>query len=307
MRNYSKLAGLAAAAFLALLWAAPAQAQAVRTWVSGVGDDVNPCSRTAPCKTFAGAIPKTAVNGEIDVLDPGSFGPLTIFKSITIDGGGNVAGVSNASAGSNGFSITTAGITATIRNITINGIGLGANGIKVFQPAQVNVVNVTISGNTGSGIDIEPAAAGGQVFLSNVHIHDNAVNGILVKGAGGAATQLTMDNVFLDNNVNGLRVEDGGKVSVAHTTATGNTNGFQAISAASPSAIVIKSSMAAGNTNGLATSGANAAMVISDMAIYDNATAGISSPTGTVYTFGNNYNANNGTPGPVHAPVLPLQ
>src|SRR5438477_3797204 len=46
-------------------------AQATRTWVSGVGDDVNPCSRTAPCKTFAGAISKTAGGGEIDVLDPG--------------------------------------------------------------------------------------------------------------------------------------------------------------------------------------------------------------------------------------------
>jgi hypothetical protein len=69
-----------------LLYAAPAQAQATRTWVSGVGDDANPCSRTAPCKTFAGAISKTAPGGEIDALDPGGFGALTITKSITIDG-----------------------------------------------------------------------------------------------------------------------------------------------------------------------------------------------------------------------------
>jgi hypothetical protein len=65
-----------------------ANAQATRTWVSGVGDDANPCSRTAPCKTFAGAISKTAPGGEIDALDPGGFGALTITNAITIDGGG---------------------------------------------------------------------------------------------------------------------------------------------------------------------------------------------------------------------------
>ena len=63
-------------------------AQASRTWVSGVGDDVNPCSRTAPCKTFAGAISKTAAGGEIDALDPAGYGAVTITKAITIDGGG---------------------------------------------------------------------------------------------------------------------------------------------------------------------------------------------------------------------------
>src|SRR5262245_32593381 len=84
MRRISTSLALAAASF-ALLQTAPAQAQAFRTWVSGVGDDANPCSRTAPCKTFAGAISKTQVNGEINCLDPGGFGALTITKSITVD------------------------------------------------------------------------------------------------------------------------------------------------------------------------------------------------------------------------------
>src|SRR5688572_17562804 len=65
--------------------ATPASAQATRTWVSGVGDDVNPCSRTAPCKTFAGAISKTAAGGIINCLDPAGYGAVTITKSITID------------------------------------------------------------------------------------------------------------------------------------------------------------------------------------------------------------------------------
>src|SRR5215212_8079119 len=78
-------------------------AQATRTWVSGVGDDANPCSRTAPCKTFAGAISKTANNGEISVLDPGGFGTVTITKSVTINGTGTLAGI--LSAGTNGINV----------------------------------------------------------------------------------------------------------------------------------------------------------------------------------------------------------
>src|SRR5438105_14967695 len=83
-----------------------AHAQATRTWVSGVGDDANPCSRTAPCKTFAGAISKTFINGEIDVLDPGGYGTLTITKSITIDGGSTFASV--LASGVNGIIVNVA-------------------------------------------------------------------------------------------------------------------------------------------------------------------------------------------------------
>lgn len=90
----------------------PASAQAPRTWVSGVGDDANPCSRTAPCKTFAGAISKTAAGGEIDALDPGGFGALTITKAITIDGGGGqVASV--LVSGTNGKVVSAGAGTVT--------------------------------------------------------------------------------------------------------------------------------------------------------------------------------------------------
>src|SRR5215471_15621037 len=85
-------------AVIVAMTAPAAYAQANRTWVSGVGDDVNPCSRTAPCKTFAGAISKTAAGGFINVLDPGGFGAVTITKSLTIDGsGGSLAGMLTAS------------------------------------------------------------------------------------------------------------------------------------------------------------------------------------------------------------------
>src|SRR6185295_11760212 len=99
---------LLAAFIMCVFCASVAQAQAPRTWVSGVGDDANPYSRTAPCKTFAGAISKTATGGYINALDPGGFGAVTITKSITIDGGPFMAGVL-ATLGSNGININGAG------------------------------------------------------------------------------------------------------------------------------------------------------------------------------------------------------
>src|SRR5207237_10509615 len=117
-------------------------AQAFRTWISGVGDDANPCSRTAPCKTWAGAISKTAAGGEIDALDPGGFGALTITKSITLDGGGTLASV--LVAGTNGINIS-AGPTdiVVLRNLTINSVGSGINGINYVTGKSMVVDNWT--------------------------------------------------------------------------------------------------------------------------------------------------------------------
>src|ERR1700722_3700831 len=123
MRKIAVLIAVLGTTLLPVLCAVPAHAQATRTWVSGVGDDANPCSRTAPCMTFAGAITKTAAGGEIDALDPGGFGTLTITKSITIDGGGG-GGVASVMASSGAFGITvSAGATdiVTIRNVQVQG------------------------------------------------------------------------------------------------------------------------------------------------------------------------------------------
>src|SRR5688500_2946121 len=101
MRSFALVCAVLAGGAATLMLAAPAQAQATRTWVSGVGDDANPCSRTAPCKTFAGAISKTAAAGEINCLDPGGFGGLTITKSIMIRCDYTEGGVLSAGAGVN--------------------------------------------------------------------------------------------------------------------------------------------------------------------------------------------------------------
>src|SRR5207237_1361037 len=132
-------------------FASLAQAQATRTWVSGVGDDANPCSRTAPCKTFAGAISKTADCGEIDALDPGGFGAVTITKSITLDGTGTMASILNAQT--TGVIVNApSDKIVTIRGISINGACTGVRGINFIQGAALNVEDCVIFRQAGEGI-----------------------------------------------------------------------------------------------------------------------------------------------------------
>jgi hypothetical protein len=182
-----------------------AQAQATRTWVSGVGDDVNPCSRTAPCKTFAGAISKTTTGGEIDALDPGGFGTLIISKSITIDGTGGLAGI--LASGSTGFTIRITDPKDTakavrLRGLSINGAGSGINGINVVAAGSVSVEDCVIDGFTANGINI----SAGAVFVRNTTIRNNAAAGIaLISGQAGLAdVALVFNGVALKGAVQSL-------------------------------------------------------------------------------------------------------
>src|SRR3954470_23165848 len=139
--------------FLALAVPNAAFGQATRTWVSGVGDDANPCSRTAPCKTFAGAISKTAPGGEIDALDPAGFGGVTITKSITLDGTGTLASI--LVSGTNGVIINAGtGDRVVLRNIQLNGIGTGTNGVNILQAGTVDLDYVEIANFATSAVNI---------------------------------------------------------------------------------------------------------------------------------------------------------
>src|SRR6476620_2972667 len=154
--------------------------QASRTWVSGVGDDANPCSRTAPCKTFAGAISKTAAGGEIDALDPAGYGAVTITKAITIDGGGGqVASV--LVSGTNGIVVQAGPSDVVIlRNLRINGIGTGINGIRWLAGKNLTVENCDIFGFTNNGIDIAKPD-GGKAFVHNTVVQNVGQAGLSVQ------------------------------------------------------------------------------------------------------------------------------
>ena len=183
-------------------------AQATRTWVSGVGDDVNPCSRTAPCKTFAGAISKTAAGGEINCLDPGGFGAVTITKSIILDCGETHGSI--LASGTNGVNINDSAsgfpntIRVVLRGLSINGAGAGAQA----------------QGSPGTGLVGVNFISGASLYMEDVYVQNfNAGSAVGVKFSPGGAARLVMDNVTVANSGTGAT---GGGVRIQPTGAAGN-------------------------------------------------------------------------------------
>lgn len=197
-------------------------AQATRTWVSGVGDDVNPCSRTAPCKTLAGAISKTATGGEINVLDPGGFGAVTITKSITIDGGGITGSI--LSSATNGIIVNSPTAVVTIRNFSINGTGttLGTNGIRVLAAKKLNVENCTLANFSGKGIEVNSTTTP-DIVINNVTIN-NANEGISITGPSsstGSAGFTVINGCRIQGIVSSGVVVNTGVATVSNSVISG--------------------------------------------------------------------------------------
>jgi parallel beta helix pectate lyase-like protein len=199
------------ASFLAAVTMASASVatgQATRTWVSGVGDDVNPCSRTAPCKTFAGALMKTAKGGEIDALDPAGYGAVVITKSITIDGTGTMAGILGSLVNAIIINITDrtdAAQSVRIRGLSLNGVSNGLQGIKVIAASKVFVEDTVIDGfKDGIGV----ASGGTQVFVRDTSIRNNSGAGITVV----SGSRVILSNVSVVFNGTGLAAAPGGDI-----------------------------------------------------------------------------------------------
>ncbi len=281
---------------VALLTASSAFAQATRTWVSGVGDDANPCSRTAPCKTWAGAISKTAAGGEIDALDPGGFGAVTITKAITLDGRATMASI--LASGTPAI-VITAGATdvVTIRGLSINGAGttLGTNGIKYTSGAVVHVEDCAIFGFSGSAIDFQPAAATtASLFVKRVTASNNGTNGILVGGAGTTNAVVTRSHVF--SSATGIHAMGTAHVSVHDTVLSGNA--AYGLHAEGTAEVNMDRGLVSGN--GVGVQG-DSLVRLSDVMVGHN-TTGLG---GMVTSFGNNrVAAGNGTNG---APMTTVQ
>src|SRR5215213_8591905 len=237
MRRLALLTTIVAFA-IPMLASAPASAQATRTWVSGVGDDVNPCSRTAPCKTFAGAISKTAAGGEISVLDNGSFGAVTITKAITINGTGSLAGI--LSAGTSGI-IVNAGVNdrVIIRSVAIDGGGTGTNGIRFIAGKDLTVEDVTIEGFTTRGIDMS-LATNGKLFVRNTKISEGGTGVFVTTSGAGLQAQAMLENVHLTGLTNGIEAAANGRATITSSVISGNaSNGI--LASASTSRINVES------------------------------------------------------------------
>jgi hypothetical protein len=302
--------------------AAPANAQATRTWVSGVGDDVNPCSRTAPCKTFAGAISKTASTGEINCLDPGGFGALTITKSITVDCTGTFGSTLN-SGGINGFVINDS-LTATpgtvevkLRGLSINGAGTtpGLNGIRFLSGHSLVVEDVFIQNQrSGSGVSIAPSAAPAEVYLHNVTISDSG-NGVAIAPTGTGTVRATLNNVRVVNvSGNGLSASTASSTGAAGISALVRDSTFEGglfgvlVSTgvgSPPSVALLKNASIFDNSGvGIRADGSSARVRVNDSSIIGNSTGVSSINSGAVQSYGNNELDFNGVDGTFSLPAL---
>src|SRR5215510_5190846 len=221
MRNTMRLLAILLGIMLAfMLAAAPAQAQATRTWVSGVGDDVNPCSRTAPCKTFAGAISKTAVNGEINVLDPGGFGAVTITKSIRIISDHIEAGV--LVSGTNGIVVNVAPTdNVLLEGLDIEGLGTGLNGVHIIGGGIVVIRRTSINHFTGNGVNLV-GTNNAKVFIQDSIISNNG-GGVNVQGASGVTNNAVIDNTTIDTHANfAVQISGPGNVYLSSSQLVGS-------------------------------------------------------------------------------------
>ena len=308
--------------FLALVFVAtPAEAQATRTWVSGVGDDANPCSRTAPCKTFAGSISKTAAGGEINCIDPGGFGALTITKSITVSCEIGTAGV--LVAGTNGITVNAAATDVVVLNgLDFQGTGTGLAGISVIQAAAVHVQHCRIANfrsGVATGILFVPAAGTtGELFVSDTIISENGTGttggGIIVKAVGSVVANATLTRVLVDNNVLGVQTDGTGSTGVIRTTITdstisGNSNaGVHALTPGGGASTLIFANrvVSAANGTGFLADGSGAGIFLNNSVATANTTGVSAVNSGLTVTYKNNaINGNLTTDGTPTTPITP--
>jgi hypothetical protein len=290
-------------AFGAALPILPAQAQNARSFVSSTGSDSNPCSLTAPCRSFVGAFAQTNAGGEIDVLNTAGYGPLTITHAISIINDGGTASVLVPSSGI-GITITAGPSDAvSLRGLTIEGAGVGQTGIKFTTGQSLTVEKCVIRHVTADGIDFFPTATS-NLFVSNTLVADNGGTGIFVLPSGSGTVTAVLNRVELNNNVGvGITVNGAGftgtlSATVSESVAAGNGFGFYAASNHFPTTLTLFHSVAANNGTGIqafSASGNDATLTVAQSMVTGNPTAGWNASSGgVIQSYGDNYFNGNG-------------
>src|SRR4051812_25340500 len=286
------------ASVVALAFSTAAFGQATRTWVSGVGDDANPCSRTAPCKTFAGAISKTADKGEISVLDPGGFGVVTITKSVTLNGTGTLAGILSAGSPS---AITVNDVNAVagpntsvviVRDISMNGAGTGTSGARLLSGRTLMLDHCWIYGMTSRGIDVNKTTAGNLKVLNSV-IENVGEDGIHMTTTANQILATVNNTDIMNCGGDGIEGVSNVLLALSNTRITHNANGVRTSGAGCQ--FNIDDIFVSYSSIGLQAS-AGSTLRVSDSSIAQNAT-GLSLNGGTIDSFQGNSLMGNPTPG----------
>ncbi len=292
-------------------YATPAAAQATRTWVSGVGDDVNPCSRTAPCKTFAGAISKTAAGGEINCLDPGGFGAVTIIKSMTISCPYTEGG---ALAGGNGVVVNLPAATdvVVLRGLDIFGVNPPSNGVRFIASGSLHIEDCVIrrfNAASSAGVNFAPSGAG-NLFIHNTTITQNGNGvtggGIVIAPTAGGSVKASIRNTRVIGNANaGIIVNSSATASpngllttISESEIAGNPTGLNTVGGGTGNNVMVTRSVIAVNGIGVNTTGSNAVVRIGTTNISGNGTGITATLPGTNASYEDNQvdgNASNGT------------
>jgi hypothetical protein len=282
MQKHKALWAAFAAVSAIFAFSAPAAAQDARTWISGAGNDVgtvqSACSRTAPCKTLSAAIALTNTGGEIDCLDPGGFGPLTIMKSITIDCHDIFGSV--LALGPQPAIVINAPNDATVRlrNLSFTGEGTGTIGIQILSAATVILEDLVITGFTQQGIVDTRSGGGTALFIKNTTVANNGGVGILA--AAGAPNAVVLEGVRSLRNLYGLAAASGSNVVIERSVFSGNSaSGIEA----DPGAQIMMQSSTTSHNNGSGVS-SSGRIGLSNNEISFNNTA----VSGPATSFGNN-------------------
>lgn len=267
-----------------------ASAQATRTWVSGVGDDANPCSRTAPCKTFAGAISKTAAGGVINVLDPGGFGGVTITKAITIEAVGDVAGV--LVAGTNGVVVNAgANDVVVLRGLSLHGVGTGLNGINFLAGKSLIVDQCVIESFSGDGIAFKPSTTASLV-VRNTLIRSVASNGtgggINVAPTGAGSANIAVEALNVSDSTNGLRTSGMVRGTVSRSTFLNNAQGIAVLGPGNGDVSLDEVEVTGSSVFGVLSQTATSTVRLSNSTITANEFGIRGQVSGRILSFGNN-------------------
>jgi hypothetical protein len=284
-----------------------AQAQSTRTWVSGTGDDANPCSRTSPCKTFPGAYSKTATGGEIDVLDPGGFGTITISHAITIDGGGGSM-ASILGSGTPGITIS-AGSTddITLRNLTLTGLldytSPGTTGIVFNSGRQLSVIHCVIEHWSQYGIFMNTTTAT-KMSIWNSEVNHTGLAGVY-SSSSGSSNSVSFTNSFVTNSATGLQAHNNVSFEIAYSTVANNITGDGVLAdGTSSSNVTVESSTVTENNIGVHAVN-NGTIRIGHNSITFNNTGMLSAPpNATVKSWMDNRVTGNGVNGSPDSPNL---
>ena len=303
MRRIALLLTLFATALACLLHAVPAQAQPIRVFVALTGSDANPCTFASPCKSAQHAHDVVAAGGEVRMLDPGSYGLLTITKSISIlgDGHGGIA----ASGGAVAITINAgANDSVNIRGLVIEGFGTGSEGIKVNSGASLNIQDSIIRKFTGAGIDYVTTTFGSQLNVSRTIVSDMATgsNSVNIAPTGPGTVNGVFDRVELDRGDNGLVVINTNSTSqkinltIVDSVVSNNATSGILVGANALAQVMVQNCTISNNGAGLIPL-ALAIVRVTRSAITGNTTGFVSTLGGSLISFGDNSLAGNTTDG----------